>query len=44
MTDSIFKRRGGGRRFRSRVAGATALVALFAAGMLVTLVGGDTAW
>ena len=43
MTYDIFHRRGGGRRFRSRVAGATALVALFAAGMLVTLVGGAAA-
>jgi len=43
MTYDIFHRRGGGRRFRSRAAGATALVALFAAGMLVTLVGGAAA-
>lgn len=43
MTDSIFKRREGRRRFRSRAAGATALAALFAAGMLVMLVGGASA-
>jgi hypothetical protein len=43
MTDSTFKRRGGGRRLRSRTAGATALVALFAAGLLVTLVVGAAA-
>ena len=43
MTLSIFKRRPGARRFRSRAAWATALFALFVLGMLVTLVGGAQA-
>ncbi|MEK6273689.1 MAG: ice-binding family protein, partial [Actinomycetota bacterium] len=40
MTLSIFKRRPGARRFRSRATWATALSALFVLGMLVSLVGG----
>ena len=43
MTLSIFKRRPGVRRFRSRAAGWAALFALFALGMLVALAGGATA-
>ena len=40
MTLSIFKRRPGARRFRSRAAWTTALLALFVLGTLLGLVGG----
>lgn len=43
MPQSIVQAHRGSRRFRTRVAGATALVTLFAAGLLVTLVGGAAA-
>ena len=43
MMLSIFERRPGARRFRSRATGATALFALFVLGMMVTLVGGAAA-
>ena len=43
MTLPIFDRRPPVRRFRARVTGATALVALFATGLLVTLVAGASA-
>src|ERR1700693_6504910 len=43
MTLSIFKHRSGARHFRSRASWATALVALFVLGMLLTLVSGAAA-
>ncbi len=43
MTLPTFDRRPPVRRFRARVTGATALVALFATGLLVTLVAGASA-
>ena len=43
MSHSIFTRRWGGSRLGRRAAGAAALCALFAAGLLVTLVGGAAA-
>ncbi|MCW2977399.1 MAG: hypothetical protein JWM06_2680, partial [Actinomycetia bacterium] len=41
--DSIFTRRAGTRRIRSRVAWATGLSALFVLGLLLTLVSGAAA-
>ncbi|HEY5472581.1 MAG TPA: ice-binding family protein [Candidatus Limnocylindrales bacterium] len=43
MTLSIFKRRSGARRFRSRATWGTALLALLVLGVLVGLVGGASA-
>jgi hypothetical protein len=43
MTHSIFKRRPGARRFRSRATWGTALLALLVLGVLVGLVGGASA-
>jgi type VI secretion system secreted protein VgrG len=43
MTLSVLKRQPGARRFRSRATAATALFALFALGMLLTISGGATA-
>src|SRR5579862_3099059 len=43
MPYSIFQAREGSRRFPARAAGATVLVAAFAAGVLVTVAGGAAA-